>query len=113
MFLHRYWSDKSTEWLWTDLLCIDQAYHSELNEQIARMGEIYSRAEHVISWLGECPRGVAALDTMAFLDENSQHRISEMLGAAAIRIRDALQRLLQDEIYWRRIWVLQEVVCAK
>ncbi|KAF3764726.1 HET-domain-containing protein, partial [Cryphonectria parasitica EP155] len=51
-FLHRAWMNKETDWFWTDSICIDQAHHSELNDQVTRMGNIYSQADHVISWLG-------------------------------------------------------------
>lgn len=65
LFLHRMWLSKADDWFWTDSLCIDQACHGELNEQVARMGDIYSRADHVISWLGESEDGAKALETMA------------------------------------------------
>lgn len=52
-------------WFWTDSLCLDQDSHSELNVQVAHMGDIYSRAAHVLSWLGESEGGVDALNIMA------------------------------------------------
>ncbi|KAF2831509.1 HET-domain-containing protein, partial [Ophiobolus disseminans] len=38
--------------LWIDALCIDQANVKERNKQVQQMGDIYSKAEMVIAWLG-------------------------------------------------------------
>lgn len=37
---------------WIDALCIDQSNVAERNHQVAQMGMIYSKARHVIAWLG-------------------------------------------------------------
>jgi hypothetical protein len=41
-----------SQWLWIDALCIDQDNVAERNHQVQQMGLIFSRAEEVISWLG-------------------------------------------------------------
>ncbi|KAF2213754.1 hypothetical protein CERZMDRAFT_12653, partial [Cercospora zeae-maydis SCOH1-5] len=38
--------------LWIDAICINQNNEKEKCEQVARMRDIYSRAEEVIAWLG-------------------------------------------------------------
>ena len=39
--------------LWIDSICIDQTSDSEKSVQVPLMGEIYSRADKVLIWLGE------------------------------------------------------------
>lgn len=39
--------------LWIDAICIDQQNISERNSQVQNMREIYSRADHVLIWVGE------------------------------------------------------------
>lgn len=49
-------SDERKEtWIWVDYLCLNQLDDTELHQQIRRMGDIYSKAEKTISWLG-CKR---------------------------------------------------------
>ncbi|KAK0733091.1 heterokaryon incompatibility protein-domain-containing protein, partial [Lasiosphaeria miniovina] len=38
--------------VWIDALCIDQSSNDEKSSQVALMGNIYSRAAQVLSWLG-------------------------------------------------------------
>jgi hypothetical protein len=62
-----------TRRLWVDAICIDQTEEvNELREkshQIKFMGEIYSRAEHVVVWLGASDhttaRGMKYLEKLA------------------------------------------------
>jgi hypothetical protein len=42
-----------TRRVWIDSICIDQSSTTERNQQVALMGQIYSRARRVITWLGE------------------------------------------------------------
>jgi hypothetical protein len=42
--------------LWVDAICIDQTSLSERSHQVQLMGEIYSRAQRVVVWLGEGSR---------------------------------------------------------
>ncbi|KAG7006525.1 hypothetical protein G7Y79_00014g037000 [Physcia stellaris] len=39
-------------YLWIDALCIDQSQEEEKNHQVSMMSRIYSKAEHVLIWLG-------------------------------------------------------------
>lgn len=118
-FLYRTWLNKFTDWLWTDSLCIDQANYRELNQQVVRMGDIYSQARHVISWLGESKTGAQALRTMAEFGGASMGDApfpdSPGLAspAAVSQVRRAWLRLIEEEPYWERVWVFQEVACAR
>lgn len=113
-FLHRVQLNQSKEYYWTDLLCIDQAHHNERNEQVARMGDVYTQACHVVSWLGESPRGVEALRTLSKLGGEDSRYYPKGIDS----ILDDKERLdcalsqIQCQKYWSRVWVFQEVVCA-
>jgi len=50
--LRRLRSPESTLVLWTDAVCINQSDLNERSQQVRFMGEIYSRAEEVMIWLG-------------------------------------------------------------
>lgn len=113
-FLHRIWLDTSTEWFWTDSICPDQSDHSELNEQVARMGDIYSDAQYVVSWLGETRYDTEALEELLYLGRrmNEPDKIFARRCGLGERIQQAGSRMLNDT-YWNRVWVAQEVVCAR
>lgn len=115
-FFHRAWQDEMTDYFWIDSICLDQSNHSERNEQVQRMGDIYSQAHHVLSWMGEDSRGAAALRTMAEIGQLSLW-LDEPLDMddpdqATIRVIRALSYLFK-ETYWERVWIFQEVICAK
>ncbi|OAL53825.1 hypothetical protein IQ07DRAFT_628993 [Pyrenochaeta sp. DS3sAY3a] len=38
--------------IWIDAICIDQTNTDEKNDQVPRMGDLYSRAKRVLVWLG-------------------------------------------------------------
>lgn len=46
--------------VWADAVCIHQGSDTEKNHQLALMGQIYSRAERTLVWLGEDKAGRAA-----------------------------------------------------
>ncbi|KAJ4423264.1 hypothetical protein N0V82_002125 [Gnomoniopsis sp. IMI 355080] len=120
LFLRRAWMNAESAWFWIDSLSLDQHSRPELNVQVANMGHIYSRAAHVLSWLGETDAGVDALKVMAdflALDPPDAPGLSPLdLGTTAGQRLDRawshLTRLDGSE-YWQRVWVLQEVACAK
>lgn len=101
---------------WTDLLCIDQAHHSEKNEQISRMGDIYTQAAYVISWLGIHGKTVDALRTLVEITEDIDVECASKYAwnsSESKRIHKACDQLAFREPYWGRVWVLQEVACAR
>src|ERR1700760_2367543 len=46
---------QSKRMLWIDALCINQTDVDEKQQQVALMGEIYSRTERCLLWLGDEP----------------------------------------------------------
>lgn len=117
-FLSHSRTKKSTEhtWFWTDLLCIDQAHHSEKNEQISRMGDIYAQAKYVISWLGTNGKTAEALRNLVEITEDIDTGCAPKHAwnsSESKRINEACDQLAFRESYWGRVWVLQEVACAR
>lgn len=114
IFLDNAWKRKYFDrWLWTDRICLDQSHGSkELGDQIPRMAEIYRNASQVIAWLG-------------LTDQHAQHLIAvrEAVRKKTVTKGDLNQRFPQATVdavttfreanYWKRIWVVQEVVSAK
>jgi hypothetical protein len=79
------------EWLWIDALSIDQSNVKERNHQVQQMGNIYSRAKEVLSWLGnDCTRDIS-FDTVTDPESDS----------------------FRHHEYWNRAWITQEVVLAQ
>lgn len=102
---------------WTDLLCIDQAHHSEKNEQISRMGDIYAQAACVTSWLGNHKMTEEALKTLVEISEDIDTGRAptkySWRSSESERIHRACDQLAFQKDYWKRVWILQEVACAK
>jgi hypothetical protein len=72
---HRWRDDDFPRYLWVDAVCINQADTAEKSHQVALMGEIYSGAEEVISWVGRETEGIGAafdlIDEWATAVENA------------------------------------------
>ena len=111
-------------YIWIDTVCIDQKSTSEKTLQVRTMQEIYGSAVHVLVCLGTGPASLA----LTLMEELRLVRV--MLGNAAVpaylaicferrkldfyldaRIK-ALQALLQHP-WFRRVWVVQEVVVPR
>jgi hypothetical protein len=107
--------------LWADALCINQEDLVEKMHQIGQMKEIYQQAQRVVVWLGEHKE---AEQFVAALREETGERI--LIPDPSIDAhRQAIFNLdhfdhydlypmrdLLDRDWWRRIWVVQEVVAA-
>jgi len=115
--------------IWIDAICIDQTNIEERNSQVAMMGRIYSASSYTLGWLGrEDDSTLAAVDTLSKIvsmgNRLSQSSIIpyrtgdslafELEGLPHISINewDALAALVSRQ-WFRRIWVIQEVVFAK
>ncbi|KAI2622447.1 heterokaryon incompatibility protein-domain-containing protein [Hypoxylon sp. NC1633] len=102
--------------LWIDALCINQADEDEKSTQIPLMPEIYRNASTVVIWLGPARDD----DRRAFefivnvLDPATLDKMIERRPTAetALPLWFAFAKLL-DRSWFRRRWVIQEVVHAK
>ncbi|KAE8316947.1 heterokaryon incompatibility protein-domain-containing protein [Aspergillus transmontanensis] len=97
--------------LWVDAVCINQQDEQEKGHQIQLMPTIYSRASHVIVWLGEAAdHSDRALEDIRLAADDEPFRYEP----ARPRRKDytAILKLLQRP-WFRRIWVLQEISAAR
>ncbi|KAK3343398.1 heterokaryon incompatibility protein-domain-containing protein, partial [Lasiosphaeria hispida] len=103
----RHLRDKSAKVeLWVDALCINQADTGERSSQVELMDSMYGDAEEVVVWLGD-----ESHDSDAAMDLIKQwSRWLDLSGK--IDACSAITNLLCRP-YWERVWVVQEVACAK
>ncbi|WAO93429.1 HET domain-containing protein [Fusarium falciforme] len=108
--------------LWADAICINQSDVAERNAQVALMADIYRKCTMCLIWLGstsrefdnpddrfggDLPQLLAALATKHHRDQPDAPPIGLMLGFTRIPLMQ-----FNDAGWWRRIWVVQEVVLA-
>ncbi|KAH7131263.1 heterokaryon incompatibility protein-domain-containing protein [Dactylonectria macrodidyma] len=88
--------------LWVDVICIHQFNNEERKMQVAQMSAVYEKATTVISWLGEAT--------------NNSELVMQHLRFERFSHRKDLHELLHSfwELpYWTRVWIVQEIACAK
>lgn len=113
-FLHSAWQRRIFDrWLWTDRICLNQKDETEKSEQIPRMAEIYHTAVQVIAWMGlSASQGENLIRVRDFIQTDWFLFDSK----PAARLDDpelaAIKAVLEAE-YWERVWIVQEVACAK
>lgn len=105
-----------TQLFWIDALCIDQSNKSERSHQVGLMGKIYGTATSVMVWLGEADKETESDLAMDFVDKQglapsrikagrAQSLWSPSQGRALLR--------LCERVYWRRAWIVQEIMHAR
>ncbi|ORX95479.1 heterokaryon incompatibility protein-domain-containing protein [Clohesyomyces aquaticus] len=99
---------------WIDALCIDQSNVHERNHQVNLMKDIYVSSEEVYVWLGaQSDNSGVAMDYVK--RKAAQGLKPKGLGFQSIWTREEGKALrdLCERPYWRRMWVIQEIVHAK
>jgi len=109
--------------LWVDAICINQNDIEERGNQVGIMGGIYSGANRTVVWLG--PRDEdsdSAFVICAQVSNEAQFPVpnpksSEVTSTASLHAEidknyGSVLNLLKRP-WWRRVWVVQEVVLAK
>ena len=105
--------------LWVDAICVNQANTRERSQQVALMAEIFSSAELVYVWLGECT-GTATNFRKVELEDREICRVHvvEWDGTfrqavptmAAVATSAALCEVRSGRWqWWWRTWAVQEV----
>ena len=130
--LRRYWKPRL---IWIDAICINQEDVREQEQQILLMKQIYGQAQRVVVWLGEpgIGEGLAVQSIMKpgssllltakiwkterkfGLIKGVKNRMSRYMrdewDSTALRKGEVAQLL--DRKWWRRVWIIQEVVLAR
>ncbi|RTE72596.1 hypothetical protein BHE90_012986 [Fusarium euwallaceae] len=135
--------DPRPEFIWIDSICINQNNTTERNHQVRLMRKIYSSAKVVLVWLGRStPKSDLAMDSLASLTHQllgkSPKTKSQVISQARVlygqnptkigysyqgdpgalgmvldaKTGDAIFSLF-SRVYWRRIWIIQEVLLAR
>ena len=125
--------------LWVDAVCINQSDIAEREQQVKLMGQLYSTAELVMGSLGPSSDAIrVAIDTLHLvhdevgqLDDDESESLEANLNwmQTHATLTDADVGLPGDQFdankswrmlheflylpYWRRAWVVQEIVLAK
>ncbi|CAG5139407.1 uncharacterized protein ALTATR162_LOCUS481 [Alternaria atra] len=104
-----------THYLWVDQLCIDQASIPDRNQQVALMGEIYSKCQRVMIWLG--PEVLDSDYPLYYfgdgLPSELRHKTNHTRASAARLEQPDPQsfiRFLLALTWFTRAWVVQEAV---
>lgn len=107
------------EYVWIDSLCINQADTDERGEQVALMGDIYSKAEPVYLWTGRHDEDTITfwkvLKKLKFLRQPSVDS-PDLDSKDGMFLRNleterwmSIAAVLENP-FWRRLWILQEIV---
>jgi hypothetical protein len=100
--------------LWVDALCIDQANLKERGQQVRLMAKIYSKAIHVIVWLGEmADDSDREFDAIRIMAERSDQALEGIRVAAHEESTNSLNSetiqhsslALLQRPWFQRIWV--------
>lgn len=104
---------KKPRFFWIDAICIDQSNVNERNHQVGLMKRIYSLASNVYIWLGR--ESENSRIAMEFLANEGMKPLRRQIddyrpmwdGKEGNAIRDLFERP-----YWRRMWIIQEIIHA-
>jgi hypothetical protein len=102
--------------LWVDAICIDQASDYERNHQVRKMRLIYAMAQRVCIWIGVGFNGSGL--AFSLLKRLRDRIMDSNRTSSLLRIPSSFHDLLQlselfTQEYFFRVWVTQEVVCAR
>ncbi|KAI2602710.1 heterokaryon incompatibility protein-domain-containing protein [Hypoxylon fragiforme] len=88
--------------IWIDSLCINQRNMQERAEQVAKMSQIYRHCTKVVVYLGP--------DVTPTFDDRYPRRqwLHEM---SIVSMKQELEKILERK-YFKRIWIIQELVFA-
>lgn len=101
------------KFFWIDAICINQSNVHERNHQVNMMKQIYVNAFEVYIWLGlKADNSDLAMDFIAAKGTRELRRRGPGFHAIWPRhVGKALYDLCERD-YWRRMWIIQEIVHA-
>ena len=100
--------------LWIDSICINQGSISEKTQQVALMPQIYSAAQGVDVWLGdESEYSSIGMDIVKYFATHPRPTKDAPWQTLPQRLSSGGLADVMSRAWFRRIWVVQEVVFAK
>ena len=117
--------------LWIDAICINQGDQEERSSQVLLMRQIYSYASRVVVWLGiDTPENVSASNLLRSVIEMAEFdgspgasetlsqwdiaRVGNYLKTDVLA-KEGLPYLYHNllmQVWWERVWVIQEVAVS-
>ncbi|KAH7087494.1 heterokaryon incompatibility protein-domain-containing protein [Paraphoma chrysanthemicola] len=112
---------KDSAIFWADSICIDQRNTLEKSHQIPLMQNIYQNAREVLAYVGESPSGFLAGACMEMLTmarrsaqpSSSRDRPSDETQDLAGRVDWDSLRDFFSQSFFRRSWIIQEIILSK
>lgn len=113
-FLQKAQKQEIRDWLWIDAICIDQQNTAERNQQVRLMGDVYSRAKHVLVYAGTVSWRIAILAVLLrMLGTKSRIYQRDKFLEFAVNLLPSSSSGFAQTDYWKRLWIVQEVLLAK
>ncbi|KAI4233939.1 MAG: hypothetical protein LQ352_008207 [Teloschistes flavicans] len=115
-------TEVADKWFWVDAVCIDQKSETEKAVEVKRMNLIYTMAWRVLVWLGsgnddsdlamDNLRSLTEIMTPLPNDEGDREYRQRRLAPAGHPVWTAIVKLY-NRSWFRRLWIMQEVILAK
>ena len=102
-----------TTYIWIDQICINQESIGERNHQVQLMRLIYTHAVGVICWLGNDEEVKLELQRLHCEYVRKNHTNGASSGGLDPRPSEAQVPKLEQNPYWKRVWIVQEVMLAE
>jgi hypothetical protein len=112
----RYFMNSPQYWLyfWIDALCIDQDNKVERSEQVRLMSHIFTDAAFVLVWLGENGEdGESAMRIISAHSCSGDLEPTRKPGWVTASLESKAVRAFCRRPYWKRLWIVQEVILAR
>ncbi|KAI4916550.1 hypothetical protein J4E85_010206 [Alternaria conjuncta] len=119
---------KTPTYYWIDLLCMNQTDIEERNAQVARMGDVFKRADGVVVWLGKEDQytldAVTTMQKIAAIPEKHWPLVpytsfynpeeSQLVSSTGLTFYNWLGFIvLINRPWFKRAWVVQEIALGK
>jgi len=113
-FLEEMRSQRQYGMYWIDAICINQASEKEKKHQIQMMRQIYSKAVSVSIWLGRFCQPSYLSHGMKFLAQRGSSSFPKQHKAkfgTEEQAKGVVEICFMS--YWRRVWIIQEIMLAR
>jgi hypothetical protein len=107
-FLLQMQLEQRENWFFVDALCINQDDMEERAHQVSLMGKVYLGAEEVMAWIVREPYYLTEDGDVICYEEGDAPPADDEDDSL-----DELKRLVLQNSFWSRLWVVQEVLLAK